>query len=134
VSHAEQLASYDGCARLRPEWDRIARDYDAVVVPSAVDEGPKGIENTGDPVSSCFSCLNMNNEWLNGYNMKQTLCSMWTIIGAPALNIPGFSGQNGLPIGLSVVGARYTDLQLLHVAKAIGAVWEAEGGWWHKLF
>jgi Asp-tRNA(Asn)/Glu-tRNA(Gln) amidotransferase A subunit family amidase len=59
---------------------------------------------------------------------------MWTIIGAPALNIPGFAGQNGLPIGLSVVGARYTDMHLLHVAKAIGALWESEGGFQHKLF
>jgi Asp-tRNA(Asn)/Glu-tRNA(Gln) amidotransferase A subunit family amidase len=50
---------------------------------------------------------------------------MWTVLGVPALNIPGFKGENGLPIGLSVVGARYEDLRLLHVAKTIGMVWQS---------
>jgi len=59
---------------------------------------------------------------------------MWTILGAPVLNIPGFAGNNGLPIGLSIVGARHTDRKLLHVSKAIGDIWEMEGGFEHRLF
>ena len=48
---------------------------------------------------------------------------------APALNIPGFQGDNGMPIGLTAVGPRYTDRGLLHVAKAIGDLFREEGGW-----
>lgn len=59
---------------------------------------------------------------------------MWTILQVPALNIPGFAGENGLPIGLTLVGPRYHDLHVLHMGHAIGKVFESEGGWKHKLF
>ena len=50
----------------------------------------------------------------------------------PALNIPGFAGENGLPIGLTAVGPRFADRHLLHVAKTLGPVFEKEGGWMRK--
>jgi Asp-tRNA(Asn)/Glu-tRNA(Gln) amidotransferase A subunit family amidase len=45
------------------------------------------------------------------------------------LNIPGFQGENGMPIGVSLVAPRYHDRHLLAVGKTVGAVFEAEGGW-----
>ncbi len=64
LSRKAQLESYDGCARLRPVWDEIASKYDGIITPSAVDEAPLGVENTGDAVSPpCplrfrrYSCL-----------------------------------------------------------------------------
>ena len=59
---------------------------------------------------------------------------MWTILQVPCLNNPGFAGENGLPVGLTLVGARYHDLHVLHAGKAIGEVFEKEGGFKHKLF
>ncbi|TVY85471.1 Glutamyl-tRNA(Gln) amidotransferase subunit A [Lachnellula suecica] len=112
LSRKAQLESYDGCARLRPVWDDIASKYDAVFTPSVVDEAPVGVGNTGDA----------------------SFCSMWTILQVPCLNIPGFAGENDLPIGLTLVGARYHDLHVLHAGKAIGEVFEKEGGFKHKLF
>lgn len=47
---------------------------------------------------------------------------MWTILHAPAMNVPGFKGDKGLPIGLTVVGARYNDLEVLRGGKAVGAI------------
>lgn len=55
---------------------------------------------------------------------------MWTILQVPCLNMPGFAGDNGLPIGLTLVSPRYEDLHALHVGKAIGEVFEKEGGFW----
>ena len=52
----------------------------------------------------------------------------------PALNVPGFAGENGLPIGLTLVGPRYHDLHVLYAGKAIGDVFEKEGGFKSKLF
>ncbi|KAH8812613.1 amidase [Xylogone sp. PMI_703] len=112
LTRKAQLEAYDGCARLRPVWDSIASQYDAVIVPSVVDEAPVGIGNTGDA----------------------SFCSIWTILHAPVINIPGFAGENDLPIGLTVVGARYNDLHVLHAGKGIGEVFEAQGGFRHKLF
>ncbi|KAF2101792.1 amidase [Rhizodiscina lignyota] len=110
VSRKAQLEAYDGSAKLRPVWDDIASKYDAVLTPSAVDEAPKGLDNTGDA----------------------SFCSMWTLLHAPMLNIPGFAGENGLPIGLSLVSPRYTDQNVVHVAKTIGPLFEKEGGWTRK--
>jgi Asp-tRNA(Asn)/Glu-tRNA(Gln) amidotransferase A subunit family amidase len=59
---------------------------------------------------------------------------MWTILQAPALNVPGFAGENGLPIGLTLVGPRFHDLHILDAGKAIGEVFEKEGGFKPKLF
>jgi hypothetical protein len=52
LTRKAQLQAYDGCAKLRPAWDDIASQYDAVFIPSVVDEAPVGIESTGDAVSS----------------------------------------------------------------------------------
>ncbi|KAG4439657.1 hypothetical protein IFR05_004854 [Cadophora sp. M221] len=106
-----QLEAYDGCAKLRPVWDEIASRYDAVLTPSVPDEAPVGIKSTGDA----------------------SFCSMWTILHVPALNIPGFAGENDLPIGLTLVGARYCDLHVLYAGKAIGEVFETEGGFVSKI-
>lgn len=57
LSRKAQLESYDGCAKLRPVWDEIAGKFDAVFTPSAVDEAPVGIENTGDAVSHLISTI-----------------------------------------------------------------------------
>jgi Asp-tRNA(Asn)/Glu-tRNA(Gln) amidotransferase A subunit family amidase len=38
-----------------------------------------------------------------------------------------------MPIGLTMVGPRYTDLHVLHVGKVIGELFETEGGFKSKL-
>lgn len=54
---------------------------------------------------------------------------MWTILHVPAINIPGFAGENGMPIGLTLVTPRYYDVNALHMAKVIGRIFQSEGGW-----
>ena len=49
------------------------------------------------------------------------------------MNVPGFQGPNGMPIGVSLVAPRYRDRHLLKVSKAVGQVFEAEGGWQRKI-
>ncbi|KAK5110429.1 hypothetical protein LTR62_005780 [Meristemomyces frigidus] len=107
----DYLEAYDGVAALRPKWDEIASRYDAVIVPSVPDEAPEGIASTGNAIFN----------------------SMWTALHVPVINVPGFGGQNGMPIGLSLTASRYHDQALLEVAKVVGEVWEKEGGWTSKL-
>ncbi|KAL4941774.1 hypothetical protein BDV06DRAFT_212351 [Aspergillus oleicola] len=106
-THAQELAAFDGVASLRPVIDKIANGYDALLTPSVPDEAPLGIESTG---SAAF----------NG---------MWTALHTPVVNIPGFKGQNGMPIGVSLVAARHRDEHLLAVAEEVGKVFGEEGGW-----
>jgi amidase len=43
------------------------------------------------------------------------------------INAPGFKGPAGMPIGLSLVSARYTDRRLIKVAQSIGPLFENLG-------
>lgn len=54
---------------------------------------------------------------------------MWTILHAPCLNLPGFEGENKLPVGLTLIGPRYTDEHVLWAGKSIGELFERRGGW-----
>ena len=53
---------------------------------------------------------------------------MWTILQVPCLNVPGFSGESGMPIGLTLVGPRNTDLHIWYVGKAIGEIFKKREG------
>lgn len=74
----------DEIASLRPKMDALARGYDAIITPSAPGEAPSGLGWTGD----------------------SRFCMMWTGLGVPAINIPGFASSNGLPIGLTLIAPR----------------------------
>lgn len=106
-SRREQLAAQDGIAALRPVFDEIAGKYDAILTASAVDVAPVGLESTGDAV----------------------FCSMWTALHVPVVNVPGFMGEEGLPVGVSLVAGRFRDGHLLGVAESVGEVFEGQGGW-----
>ncbi|WWD19947.1 hypothetical protein CI109_104420 [Kwoniella shandongensis] len=104
-----QLDSYDNIARLRPIIDSIAAKYTALITPSVTDEAPvleEPLRFTGDA----------------SFNL------MWTVLHLPVVNVPGFIGPNGMPVGLSLVTPRYTEQSLLHTAHAVEKVF-AQGGW-----
>jgi Asp-tRNA(Asn)/Glu-tRNA(Gln) amidotransferase A subunit family amidase len=69
--------------------------YDAIITPSAAGTAPKGLESTGDPM----------------------FCTLWTLAGTPALNVPLMQGANGLPLGVQLVGPRHGDARLLRTAR-----------------
>ncbi|QUC19801.1 uncharacterized protein UV8b_04042 [Ustilaginoidea virens] len=103
-SRKQLLEAHDGIARLRSIWDRFATKYDIIITPSAIDEAPEGLGDTG----------------------TAAFCAMWTILHVPAMNVPGFKGQRGLPIGLTVVGSRYSDMEVLRGGKAVGAIFNGQ--------
>ncbi|KAG7403545.1 Glutamyl-tRNA(Gln) amidotransferase subunit A [Fusarium oxysporum f. sp. rapae] len=106
-----QLMASDNLAAMRPVFDYIASQYAAIITPSVPDEAPVGLESTGSHV----------------------FCAMWSGLHVPVLNVPGFKGDHGMPIGLSLVAPRYRDRHLLEVGKTVGEIFEAEGGWETKI-
>jgi Asp-tRNA(Asn)/Glu-tRNA(Gln) amidotransferase A subunit family amidase len=72
-------------------FDRV----DAIITPSAPGTAPKGLGATGDP----------------------SFCTLWTLCGMPAINLPLMQGANGLPIGVQLVGRRDSDARLLRTAR-----------------
>ena len=46
-------------------------------------------------------------------------CLIWTLCRAPSINLPAFTGPNGLPFGAQVVARRYRDRKLLTFARML---------------
>lgn len=97
--------TYNGVGRLRERWDEFAAQYDLIVTPSTTDSAPEGLGWTGD---ACFN-------------------AMWSALHAPSVNVPGLKGSGGLPIGLTVVGARWADEHVLSGAASLGEVLNMRG-------
>ncbi|HEY8539929.1 MAG TPA: amidase [Steroidobacteraceae bacterium] len=90
-------AAYDHAAKCRSIFDRIAADFDAILAPSTVGEAPVGLADTG---SFAF----------NG---------PWTLLHVPCINVPCYWTKDGLPVGLTLVGPRFSDERVLGTAVRI---------------
>jgi Asp-tRNA(Asn)/Glu-tRNA(Gln) amidotransferase A subunit family amidase len=92
------LAYQQALARARilnDGFGAIFERCDAILTPSAPGTAPKGLGSTGDP----------------------SFCTLWTLLGTPALNLPLMRGSNGLPLGVQIVGPRDGDARLLRTAR-----------------
>jgi Asp-tRNA(Asn)/Glu-tRNA(Gln) amidotransferase A subunit family amidase len=82
-------------APLNEGFVEIFERCDAILTPSAPGTAPKGLDSTGDPA----------------------FCTLWTLCGMPAVSLPLMKGENGLPMGVQLVGPRLTDARLLRTAR-----------------
>ncbi|MEM6883892.1 MAG: amidase [Verrucomicrobiota bacterium] len=46
-------------------------------------------------------------------------CKVWTYLGMPALNIPALKGAAGKPVGLQIIGRKYSDYDVLKAGQMI---------------
>jgi amidase len=75
--------------------DSLFDSVDVLLCPSAPGEAPKGQDFTGDP----------------RFN------SIWTLAGTPCVTLPLGTGEQGLPLGVQLVGRRHADDKLLSIAQ-----------------
>lgn len=80
--------------RLLDAFDELFGNHDVFITPAAPSAAP-ALDGTGDPV----------------------FCTLWSLCGMPALNLPVLHAPNGLPIGLQLVGRRGDDARLLRSAR-----------------
>jgi len=71
---------------------------DALLTPAVAGEAPN-YKETGDPL----------------------FCRTWTLLGCPALNVPGLYGPSGLPVGVQLVGQHHDDLRLLDIGCSVAS-------------
>jgi len=79
---------------LNEGFAELFANYDAILTPAAAGTAPKGLGATGDPA----------------------FCTLWTLCGMPAVSLPLMQGENGLPLGVQLVGPRHGDARLLRTA------------------
>ena len=68
--------------RARQMFADVMADIHVILTPSAPGAAPPGLGSTGRP----------------------TFNRLWTLLGPPCINVPGLADQNGLPLGVQVVG------------------------------
>jgi Asp-tRNA(Asn)/Glu-tRNA(Gln) amidotransferase A subunit family amidase len=100
VDYTQALA---GSAQLSQALDGVFDEYDAILTPAAPGPAPRGLDSTGNPA----------------------FCTLWTYLGAPAVTLPLLASDNGLPMGVQLVGRHGNDARLLRTAnwlvKTLGA-------------
>ena len=63
-----------GIASVQESFEELfTHRYDAILTPAAPGTAPKGLGSTGDP----------------------SFCTLWTLVGLPALSLPMLRGSNG---------------------------------------
>jgi Asp-tRNA(Asn)/Glu-tRNA(Gln) amidotransferase A subunit family amidase len=73
---------------------KLWSEYDAILTPVTTGTAPLGLENTGSPI----------------------FCALWTLCGLPAISIPAGIAENGLPLGIQLVGRPLGDWDVLAIA------------------
>lgn len=94
ADYAAARALQDKCRALLPA---VFTDVDLLLAPGAPGVAPEGLSATGDPMFQ----------------------RIWTATGAPCLGFPGTWRNDGLPLGLQIIGLPNTDRQLLADAENI---------------
>jgi len=90
VDYAEALREREP---LYKRFAALIEPFDAIVTLPATGPAPAGFETTGNPV----------------------FCTLWTYLGAPALNLPLLE-VNGMPLGIQLVGRRFDEERLFRAA------------------
>jgi Asp-tRNA(Asn)/Glu-tRNA(Gln) amidotransferase A subunit family amidase len=97
VLAADYNRAVDWIGVLNAGLDRVFERYDAIITPATTGTAPAGLDSTGNPA----------------------FCTLWTLCGTPAITLPLLQGENGLPIGVQLVGRRWEDGRLLRTARCL---------------
>ena len=98
VAFSSYQAAKKNLELLRIKFDGVLNEVDFIICPSAQSAAPKGLDSTGSA----------------DFNMA------WTSLHCPVISLPVALEKNtGLPLGLQVVGARYSDDRLINFAEAV---------------
>jgi Asp-tRNA(Asn)/Glu-tRNA(Gln) amidotransferase A subunit family amidase len=95
ISHDDYrnaIAHRAGLIKLAPD---LLEDFDAIVSLPAPGAAPARLDMTGDP----------------------SFCTLWTLLGFPAVTLPTGLSERGLPYGMQVAGCAGADHPLMRVAQ-----------------
>lgn len=101
LSAPDYLQALASIESLNTALEPIFERFDAILCASAPGEAPADLTQTGNPV----------------------FCTLWTLCGTPAITLPLLRGNNGMPIGVQLVGRRGDDARLLRTANWLA--WQA---------
>ena len=104
------FSALDRRDRLAAIWDGFFADFDALLMPPAM--------TTAFPHCEPGAPLTVNGT-LAPYFGQGALVAMGNLAGLPALVAPAGQDDDGLPIGVQIVGPRWSEMRLLSVCRAL---------------
>jgi Asp-tRNA(Asn)/Glu-tRNA(Gln) amidotransferase A subunit family amidase len=97
ITPEKLVQAYDLAADCRRRFDGLfGAGLDVVLTPSSPGEAPEGLQDTGNPAFN----------------------AMWTLLHVPCVGIPVGKSARALPLGIQLVGPRFSDAGLLAIAQA----------------
>ena len=106
------FAALDQRDRLAAIWDRFFADFDALLMPPAM--------TTAFPHCEPGAPLNVDGAPAAYFGQGAPL-AMGNLTGLPALAAPSGQDDDGLPIGVQMVGPRWSEMRLLRICRALEA-------------
>jgi len=97
ITAVDYRKAIENRARVAAAIDPLFDRFDAIACPATLGTAPPASDGTGDPL----------------------MCTLWTYLGAPAVSLPLLAGENGLPLGVQLVGRHGDDGRLLRTARAL---------------
>jgi Asp-tRNA(Asn)/Glu-tRNA(Gln) amidotransferase A subunit family amidase len=97
VSAEDYDAARRAAKRARQAFADFMTTADVILTPSAPGAAPRGLSSTGLPAFN----------------------RLWTLLGAPCINVPGHVDAAGMPLGLQVIGRFGRDRVALEAATFI---------------
>ncbi len=95
IPGVDYLTAYRIKREFRREMDRVMKRYDLLLTPSTSSPAPRGLESTGDA-------------WFQ---------VPWSFSGLPTITLPSGLSQEGLPLGIQLVGQAFSEGKLLALAR-----------------
>jgi Asp-tRNA(Asn)/Glu-tRNA(Gln) amidotransferase A subunit family amidase len=101
IEHGRTVLAVDYAAAvaavpsLRAALDPLFERFEAILTPAAPGEAPRDLTTTGSPI----------------------FCTIWTLLGVPAVSLPLLRGEAGMPIGVQLVARKGDDARLLRTAR-----------------
>jgi Asp-tRNA(Asn)/Glu-tRNA(Gln) amidotransferase A subunit family amidase len=94
IAESAYRDALDRAVSLQAEFARTYAHVDAILTPPAAGEAPATLSETGSPA----------------------FCTIWTLLGVPAITIPVHLGPSRMPLGLQIVGRHGEDARVLDIA------------------
>jgi aspartyl-tRNA(Asn)/glutamyl-tRNA(Gln) amidotransferase subunit A len=95
IPGVDYLTAYRIKREFRRHMDRVLERYDLLLTPSTSSPAPRGLESTGDA-------------WFQ---------VPWSFSGLPTITLPSGLSQEGLPLGIQLVGKAFSEGKLLALAR-----------------
>lgn len=86
------------------EYDKLFKDYDALICPVAPTTAFSLGKNTSDPVKMY---------------LEDIMTVPPSLAGLPAISVPAGVDKNGMPVGVQIIGPRQSDAKILAIAKSM---------------